>query len=125
MRARELIGRRRKLPACRQIEGDDSDCLASSSARSLRQSESVKRDSRSTCSIEQHVAGLRVGNEPEKLRPGELRAGLVLEKHADDGKPALGGERLDLLAGAARVLFDGDWLGDKLWRACRKPFGSI
>jgi hypothetical protein len=48
-----------------------------------------------------------ISEEPEQLRPGKLRAALVLGVPGDDLEAALGSEGLELVAGAGGVLLVG------------------
>ena len=82
-------------------------CLASSSARSFRQSASLRRERRSTCSTKSTSPRTTVCEEAEQLRPSELSAGLVLDEPTRDGEAVVGGERLDGAACAGGVLLVG------------------
>jgi len=58
---------------------------------------------------EQNVTGMGISEQPEQLRPRQLRARLVLGVPRDDLDAALSGEGLELVAGAVGVLFVRCW----------------
>ena len=55
----------------------------------------------------ERIARFAVGEEAEQIGARQLGPALVLDVGADDVEAALGGEGLDLLTRAGRVLFDG------------------
>jgi hypothetical protein len=101
---REIIARSRKLPACRQIERDDSYLPGVLLGTQLAPVRVCQARQAVDLLDEQYVAGLGVGQQPEKLGAGQLGAAFVLDIRSNDVEATLGRERLNLLAGALGVL---------------------
>jgi hypothetical protein len=94
-------------PARWQIEGDDADLTGLELDLQTIPVRSVQSGQPIDLLDQQHVAGMRVCQEPEKLWSSQLGAALGFNVPGRDLHAAVCGECLDLAAGAGCILFVG------------------
>ena len=92
---RELIGGRRRLPACQQIERDEANLVGVQFRAELAPVRVGQAREAANLFDKQYVAGLRVCNAPEQLGPSQFCATFVFDIGPDNRESALGGERVE------------------------------